>query len=75
MVVKAENLEAALEVLNAAGFEAHIDTDHILVTATPDDGARISRALATKRMYVSELRPMEVSLEDVFLELTKEEGA
>jgi ABC-2 type transport system ATP-binding protein len=75
MVVKAENLEGALEVLNGAGFDAQIDTDRIVVTATPDDGARISRALATKRMYVSELRPLELSLEDVFLELTKEESS
>jgi ABC-2 type transport system ATP-binding protein len=75
MVVKADNLEGALEVLRGAGFEAVINPDHILVTAPPSEGARISRALATKRIYVSELRPMEVSLEDVFLELTKEEGA
>jgi ABC-2 type transport system ATP-binding protein len=74
MVVKAENLEGALEVLRAAGFEAVVNPDHILVTAPPSEGARISRALATKRMYVSELRPMEVSLEDVFLELTKDEA-
>jgi ABC-2 type transport system ATP-binding protein len=74
MVVKTENAEGALEVLRAAGFEAVINPDHILVTAPPSEGARISRALATKRMYVSELRPMEVSLEDVFLDLTKEDG-
>ena len=58
--------------LRTAGFEAVINPDHILVTAPASEGARITRALATKRMYVSELRPMEVSLEDVFLELTKD---
>ena len=73
MVVKTEDLEAALEVLRTAGFEAVINPDHILVTAPPSEGARITRALATKRMYVSELRPMEVSLEDVFLDLTKDD--
>jgi ABC-2 type transport system ATP-binding protein len=72
MVVKTENLEGALQALTAAGFEAQIDADHLLVTAPASEGARITRTLATKRMYVSELRPMEVSLEDVFLELTKD---
>jgi ABC-2 type transport system ATP-binding protein len=72
MVVKTEDLENALEVLRTAGFESVINPDHILVTAPPSEGARISRALAAKRIYVSELRPMEVSLEDVFLELTKD---
>ena len=34
------------------------------------DAAKVTKALAAKRLYVSELRPEEVSLEDVFLELT-----
>jgi len=73
MVVKTEDMENALEVLRAAGFEAVINPDHILVTAPAGEGSRITRALASKRMYVSELRPMEVSLEDVFLDLTKDD--
>ena len=71
MVIKVENLQGALEILKGAGFDAEIVGDEIYVTAEPSDGARISRTLALKRIYVSELRPHEVSLEDVFLQLTE----
>jgi len=71
MVVKVENIDGALQVLTGAGFDAHVERDEILVTAPASDGARISRTLALKRIYVAELRPMEVSLEDVFLQLTE----
>jgi len=70
MVIKVENLQGAVEILTGAGFEAEIAGDEIHVTADPSDGARISRTLALKRIYVAELRPLEVSLEDVFLQLT-----
>jgi hypothetical protein len=36
----------------------------------PEEGARISRALARHGLYPSELRPDEVDLETVFLQLT-----
>ena len=71
MVVKVENIDGALQVLTGAGFDANVERDEILVTAPASDGARISRTLALKRIYVAELRPMEVSLEDVFLQLTE----
>ena len=71
MIIKVENLQGALEILKGAGFEAEIAGDEIHVTAEPADGARISRTLALKRIYVAELRPVEVSLEDVFLQLTE----
>ncbi len=71
IVVKAENLDGALEILKGAGFDAHVEGDELLVAAPASDGARISRTLALKRIYVSELRPKEVSLEDVFLQLTE----
>ncbi|TMK52748.1 MAG: ATP-binding cassette domain-containing protein [Actinobacteria bacterium] len=71
MVVKVENVDGALQVLTGAGFDAHVERDEILVTAPASDGARISRTLALKRIYVAELRPKEVSLEDVFLQLTE----
>ena len=71
MVVKVENIDGALQVLTGAGFDANVERDEILVTAPASDGARISRTLALKLIYVAELRPMEVSLEDVFLQLTE----
>ncbi|HJT38611.1 MAG TPA: ATP-binding cassette domain-containing protein [Actinomycetota bacterium] len=74
MVVKVDNLQGALDILTGAGFEAVIEGDELLVTAPATDGARISRTLALKRIYVSELRPREVSLEDVFLQLTEQQA-
>jgi ABC-type multidrug transport system ATPase subunit len=71
MVVKVENIDGALQILTGAGFDARIEGDELRVTAPAADGARISRTLALKRIYVSELRPLEVSLEDVFLQLTE----
>jgi ABC-2 type transport system ATP-binding protein len=71
MMVKVDNLQGALDILTGAGFEAIVEGDELLVTAPASDGARISRTLALKRIYVAELRPREVSLEDVFLQLTE----
>jgi ABC-2 type transport system ATP-binding protein len=41
----------------------------------PADTPRINRELVLAGVAVSEIRPMERTLEDVFLELTAEEGA
>ena len=38
------------------------------------DGATVAKILAGAGLYPSELRPDEVSLESVFLELTREDG-
>ena len=70
MVVKVADPVTAAEILTTAGFEVTPERDRVLVAGTPDDGAHITQALATKKIYLSELRPLEVSLEDVFLELT-----
>lgn len=73
MVVRAEPVEKARDVLVAAGFTVTEDGDGTLrVAVTPRDAATVTKALATKRIYVSELRAQEVNLEDVFLELTQD---
>jgi ABC-type multidrug transport system, ATPase component len=43
-------------------------------TSRPDQAERVTRVLAAGDVYLSELRPDEVDLETVFLELTKDEG-
>jgi hypothetical protein len=40
------------------------------VKVPPAEGARVTRALAERGLYLSELRTDEVDLETVFLELT-----
>jgi ABC-2 type transport system ATP-binding protein len=73
LVVRVEPLDAALETLRSAELDATLDGDHILVQLPVEDAARVTEVLADARMYVSELRPEEIDLETVFLELTQSE--
>ncbi len=75
LVVKVDPLDAALETLRSAELEATVDGDRLLVQVPPDQGARVTEVLAAARLYVSELRPEEIDLETVFLELTEGEPA
>jgi ABC-2 type transport system ATP-binding protein len=70
MVVKVPDPVAAAQILTDAGFDASAEGDRVILPGTTDDGASITQALAAKKIYLSELRPLEVSLEEVFLELT-----
>jgi ABC-2 type transport system ATP-binding protein len=74
MLVRVSDAEAAARALAAAGLSARVDAGSLRVDVQPDQGERISRALAGADLYPSELRPDEVDLETVFLELTKDEG-
>ena len=69
--VRLDDLPAGLEVLRSAGIAADPDGDAIRVTLPVEESARITRALAERGLYLSELRPEEVDLETVFLELTE----
>jgi ABC-2 type transport system ATP-binding protein len=71
LVVRVEPLEAALETLRSAELDVTLDGDHILVQLPAEEAARVTQVLADARMYVSELRPEEIDLETVFLELTR----
>lgn len=64
----------ALDALRAAGVDGSIDGDVVRASAPGGDGAAIARILAGAGLYPSELRPDEVSLESVFLELTREDS-
>lgn len=70
-VVRAPKLQAAKIALAAAGMKATFRGDRSLrVKAAPDKAGRITRVLADAGIYLTELRPEEISLEAVFLELT-----
>jgi ABC-2 type transport system ATP-binding protein len=75
LVVKVPDPAAALEVLTAAGLRAAQDTDGLRVFLPPAEAGRVTESLARRGVYLSELRPAEVSLEDVFLQLTGERPA
>lgn len=63
------DLAAAEQVLTAAGVAFQRQNGHLLVSGV-DKPATISRMLADRQLYVSELTPVGVDLESVFLELT-----
>ena len=71
LLVRLDDLQAGLEALRAAKIEASLDGDTLLVALPPEEAARVTQTLARKRLFLTELRPQEVSLETVFLELTE----
>jgi ABC-2 type transport system ATP-binding protein len=71
MVARVEDLAAGERTLRAAGMPATVDADVLRISVPASEGAAITRTLAAAGLYVSELRPDEVDLETVFLELTK----
>jgi len=72
MIVRLDDPRAGLEALAAAGIQAAVEDDAIRVGIPPEEGAAVTRALADRGLYVRELRPDQLDLETVFLELTKE---
>ncbi|MCA3748930.1 MAG: ABC transporter ATP-binding protein [Rubrobacter sp.] len=76
LLVRAEPLREAAEIARRiSGVEEVEVTDGLLRLSTdPDRAAEINRKLVSAGLEVSELRPAERSLEEVFLELTGEEG-
>lgn len=72
LIVRLADLDAGIAALRSAGFEASLDTDSISVNLQPGEASSVTRALAERGLYVSELRTEEADLETVFLELTRE---
>lgn len=70
LIVRVGDLPAGLETLTAAGMPARLDGDILRVDVAPSEAARVTRTLADRGLYLSELRTDEVDLETVFLELT-----
>jgi ABC-2 type transport system ATP-binding protein len=73
LVVKLADLAAGHEVLVAAGIETTMGDHALRVALAARDSERVSRTLAERGLYVTELRPDEVDLETVFLELTRDD--
>jgi len=75
--VQVEELERAADLVRPVpGVVAvELDGDRLRVTAGPESGSAIARALAAGGLYPAALIPRRGSLEDVFIQLTGEEGA
>jgi len=72
LIVGLRDLEAGRAALTEAGIDATPIGDALRVAVPRDDAERVSRTLAERGLYVTELRREEVDLETVFLELTRD---
>ncbi|MEV6344428.1 ATP-binding cassette domain-containing protein [Actinoplanes sp. NPDC051851] len=59
----------AAEILRNAGAQVTLEADHFVV-GNAGNPAQVTKLLAEKQIYVSELTPVAADLEDVFLTLT-----
>jgi ABC-2 type transport system ATP-binding protein len=72
LIVRLADLDAGVAALRAAGIEATRTGDALRADLPVEDAERVSRTLAARDLFVTELRPDEVDLETVFLELTRD---
>ncbi|MFC6015348.1 ATP-binding cassette domain-containing protein [Plantactinospora solaniradicis] len=63
------DLPAAADLLTRSGARITMQDDHLLVYGV-DKPSAVTRTLAGADLFISELAPVEVDLESVFLELT-----
>jgi ABC-2 type transport system ATP-binding protein len=70
LLVGVADLDAGLAALRDAGIGAVRNHELLHVDLPPTEAARVSEVLARRALWVTELRTDEVTLEDVFLELT-----
>jgi ABC-2 type transport system ATP-binding protein len=68
--VGVDDLDAGLAALSDAGIPAVRNHTTLVVDLPRSEAARVSRTLAERALWVTELLVEEASLEDVFLELT-----
>ena len=74
LIVRVEDLVAGARALADAGIDSVADDGVLHVRVPATDASDVTRALAGRGIFLSELRPDELDLETVFLELTKDEG-
>jgi len=72
LIVKLDDLEAGEAALRAKGIQVVREADHLRAAVAPEEAATVSKILAGKRLYLTELRPDQADLETVFLELTSD---
>nr|WP_296066418.1 ATP-binding cassette domain-containing protein [uncultured Actinoplanes sp.] len=64
------DMRGAVELLRANGAQVTVEHDHFTV-GNAGNPAQITRILAERQIYVSELSPVSADLESVFLEITR----
>jgi ABC-type multidrug transport system ATPase subunit len=74
LLVRLADPEAGRRALADAGITARAEDRLLRVDLAPDRAEEVTRTLAQRRLYLTELRPDEADLETVFLELTRDTG-
>jgi ABC-2 type transport system ATP-binding protein len=74
LIVRMDDLVAGSRALADAGIEATTGDGVLHVRLPAHQASDVTRALAGRGIFLTELRPDELDLETVFLELTKDEG-
>jgi ABC-2 type transport system ATP-binding protein len=74
LIVRLTDVEAGRRALADAGVQARHENGVLRVDVDPNRAEDVSRILAERRLYLTELRPDEADLETVFLELTRDAG-
>ncbi|MFL5736220.1 MAG: ABC transporter ATP-binding protein [Actinomycetota bacterium] len=72
MIVGLRALEEGRAALASAGIDSTVLDGHLRVDVPSSHAEHVSRTLAQRGLYVTELRADEVDLETVFLELTSD---
>jgi ABC-2 type transport system ATP-binding protein len=70
LVVRVADVAAGVGALRSAGFSAAVEDGTIAVELPDGDAERVTRTLVAADLYPTELRPLDLTLERVFLELT-----
>jgi ABC-2 type transport system ATP-binding protein len=70
LVVGLQDLEAGRVALEQQGFTVSIDDGRLVIAEPATDPERVTKVLAERGLFLSELRREEANLETVFLELT-----
>jgi ABC-2 type transport system ATP-binding protein len=70
VALRTTDLESGRHILNSAGYSVARRGDELHVDVDANRSAEIARVLGQSDQWVTELRPLRPSLEDVFLELT-----
>jgi ABC-2 type transport system ATP-binding protein len=72
LLVKVDDLDAGLAALREAGLAAERRNGAVRVAVAQTAAGQVTQVLAHRGQWVTDLRPEERSLEDLFLELTGE---
>ena len=73
LLVGLDNLDAGAETLRSAGLAVDSDGAYLRVALPASDAAHVTKLLADAGLYLNELRPDSVSLEELFLSITTHE--